>query len=1266
MSQPQEEWFRFQHSTFPGSDDPTRTWVGSSGDAVGVPDSTWRKLLAAQSTQVLKHSSAETDRITSASPSFMVTAAGPWADHNAAAYRPVASLGSGGMGSVFLAWQSSLRRQVAVKVAHPRVAGRLLQEGRIAALVEHPGVVPVHEAGPDWLVMRRIPGDSLAATLPSGPVPLAQLPEAIERLARVAETLQWSHQQGVVHRDIKPENIMVGGYGEVLLIDWGLALHGSYDAQGVWYCDHLNQEVCCAGTPVFVAPEQARGQHTALGPATDVYLLAGVLYQVLTGEPPHHATGGRAALRRAAANDWRPPQAMRDDCPTALAEICAQGLHADPAQRPSAENMAGQLRAWLQRSQLDALIARAVQEGNAAWQAALRLPQGRERYPLLQEARQHFGDALAWDSNHAAAQSGIHTVISASIDAALWADDLSIAAGLLEQADEHSQRRYEQARRRRDTQARRRRLLQVSTIIAAAVLATVAWWWWWQVGQAEHQLVRERHQLAEELLAQPATDPVLQRAIAQQAMGLIGPQAELLKSLEDAEYRLFKQALEANDWSTAQTRLQSLEEAPATDEVIHNAHIAMADALSAYHRHQRQEHERRQQRLQAMRDYSSSQQPEYWDQRISAEVAGWDGDAWAPEMHAWSNDSSALLRRTAALVFALRPDVDDLDHLRRLLDDPVAIVRESAAQALLLRDDHQALQRYSRQLFAAATAATDMEMLLAVWEQAIILGPWLPFADDKDLSASSQELWQAWLRFDWQGVAQALANDADRGSDAMRLLLCAWAFAENDALAVELAQELTESIPEHPLAWMIMALTQSPETAPDTLEAAHAAGASASSLAGLHAYLALRSEGSPEIPLPNEDTPGAAVDRWNVWWWYAVAQTVPAPAETQAWMSQARIMVNDYERRLQYLRNTGAHGQRHRLALVGLVEHPFAVSLRLHLSDSQRRLHSSAHAEQHLSYLVQHWPDFYGIHYTRLLHTLQKPNETVLPLMEQLRSTATSFDPALPGWHMELTRALGDPQASAQAAKLLARNDDTMIALRMDLEDGRHQQALERLLGQRQHLPADLLGQRAMLDTILLTIPELRQQGWPGAEGHRLALLITREAVFAAEAGDQERAHSLIADAHIHSGGDHNLAARTITWLQAVLADEPTAAREALADLTAEPIAPWPDALWLSARIPVWKAHMQAASKQVWPLPSPPPSLVSADTLMGWWQSPLQDWRQPPQATIQGLWREWGPWLPPPASANNGTFAALRLIKWQNAGKNHDWLGPAWDSEDQP
>ena len=207
-------------------------------------------------------------------------------------YRILGKLGEGGMAGVYRVQDSALNREVALKVisvgdAAGDLAMRLLQEAHVIAKLEHPGIVPLHDAGTladgrVFYTMKLVQGRSLDQS------DLGGLPERLRLFHKICETVSFAHSRGVLHRDLKPQNIMVGAFGEVLVMDWGLSkLLGSASAGEIPVpeADHaagvhatpVTAHGSVLGTPGYMAPEQARGDVTALDHRADIYSLGAVL-----------------------------------------------------------------------------------------------------------------------------------------------------------------------------------------------------------------------------------------------------------------------------------------------------------------------------------------------------------------------------------------------------------------------------------------------------------------------------------------------------------------------------------------------------------------------------------------------------------------------------------------------------------------------------------------------------------------------------------------------------------------------------------------------------------------------------------------------------------------------------------------------------------------------------------------------------------------------------------------------------------------------------
>lgn len=250
-------------------------------------------------------------------------------------------LGSGGMGLVLEAVQVPLGRDVAVKKVRPEresktATVRLLQEAWCTGLLEHPNIVPVYLLGVDgsgapMLVMKKIEGTSWRDIIHDK----AQVPQMhqeryerdplgwhLEILIRMCTALQFAHSRGVIHRDLKPENVMIGAFGEVYLLDWGIAVGLHQEHEGRLPMANKSKEL--VGTPAYMSPEMAAGEKGVVGIWTDIYLLGATLHEVLTGAPPHSGDSLFQVMFHAFCST---PYEYGPKVPTELAALCHKAMH---------------------------------------------------------------------------------------------------------------------------------------------------------------------------------------------------------------------------------------------------------------------------------------------------------------------------------------------------------------------------------------------------------------------------------------------------------------------------------------------------------------------------------------------------------------------------------------------------------------------------------------------------------------------------------------------------------------------------------------------------------------------------------------------------------------------------------------------------------------------------------------------------------------------------------------------------------------------------
>ena len=324
-------------------------------------------------------------------------------------YQLIGELARGGMGAIFQGRDLDLGRDLAVKVIreehrdHPEMVRRFVEEAQIGGQLQHPGIVPVHELGrlPDgrlFIAMKLVRGRTLAALLATRRGPDEDRMRFLSIFEQVCQTMAYAHARGVIHRDLKPSNIMVGSFGEVQVMDWGLAkvldqggvadeekaILASGDASAVWTLRSGSAAMesrpgSVLGTPSYMAPEQARGALDTLDERADVFALGSILCEILTGQPAFVGKGGAELYRKAERADLSDALARLDACDAdaelvALARSC---LAAAPKHRPRDAGMvvAG-LTAYLRGVEgrlREAELAQARAETRAAGERRRRL-----------------------------------------------------------------------------------------------------------------------------------------------------------------------------------------------------------------------------------------------------------------------------------------------------------------------------------------------------------------------------------------------------------------------------------------------------------------------------------------------------------------------------------------------------------------------------------------------------------------------------------------------------------------------------------------------------------------------------------------------------------------------------------------------------------------------------------------------------------------------------------------------------------------------------
>src|SRR5437667_1796072 len=273
-------------------------------------------------------------------------------------YELLEQIGRGGQGVVFRAHQKSLNRTVALKVislgqwASEAHVKRFRREAEAAARLEHPCIVPIYEVGERdgscYFSMKLVEGVQLDEVARREPIPIRR---AVELIAKVARTVHYAHEHGILHRDIKPGNILLDAKGEPHLTDFGLARLVESESNVTHTLDVL-------GTPSYMAPEQAVGNNAAVSSVTDVYGLGGVLYQLLTGQPPFAGGATYETIKLLLDTEPKQPRLLNPKIDRDLSTICLKCLEKDPKRRySSALALAEDLGRWLKH---EPILARRI------------------------------------------------------------------------------------------------------------------------------------------------------------------------------------------------------------------------------------------------------------------------------------------------------------------------------------------------------------------------------------------------------------------------------------------------------------------------------------------------------------------------------------------------------------------------------------------------------------------------------------------------------------------------------------------------------------------------------------------------------------------------------------------------------------------------------------------------------------------------------------------------------------------------------------------
>jgi hypothetical protein len=340
-------------------------------------------------------------------------------------YELLETIGEGGVGVVYAARQASIDRTVAVKMLKPAGAqkpeqrDKFLSEAVVTGDLDHPNIVPIYDLGTNesgalFYSMKRVQGTPWVAVMAK-----RSLPENLEILLKVADAVGFAHSRGVIHRDLKPENVMLGEYGEVLVMDWGLALVTPEFRKS----KTITPSSSMGGTPAYMAPEMASGPVARVSRASDVYLLGAILFEIVTGQPPHNGKSVAACLVAAARNQIDSTQHTGE-----LLDIALKAMSTLPEERyASARDFQNAVRQYQSHSESITLSTCADRD----------LAQARRcgDYELFSRALFGFQEAFALWGHNPRAPRGISEAKLAYAKSAADKGDYDLATSLLDATD---------------------------------------------------------------------------------------------------------------------------------------------------------------------------------------------------------------------------------------------------------------------------------------------------------------------------------------------------------------------------------------------------------------------------------------------------------------------------------------------------------------------------------------------------------------------------------------------------------------------------------------------------------------------------------------------------------------------------------------------------------------------------------------------------------------------------------------------------------------
>lgn len=394
-------------------------------------------------------------------------------------YRLVRLLGKGGMGNVYVARQGSLDRLVALKVIKPLEADKkkkleqrgaleqvererrlqFISEAVVTGDLDHPNIVPIHDiavTGDNTLFysMKRVSGTPWSKVIEE-----KSQEENLEILLKVSDAIGFAHTRGVIHRDIKPENIMLGDFGVVMVMDWGLAL-AKPEFEKV---DSVHPTTGLGGSPAYMAPEMAIGPVDRIGPQSDIYLLGATLFQIITGLAPHYATNVSECLKVVASNKIREVSSEHQG---ELMQIALKAMATRIEDRyPDVASFQNAIRSHRSHSESIKLVVKAQQDLDRARKSSA--------YDDYSRAMFGFEEALVLWQDNSPAKQGLAVARLGYATEAQRKGDFDLGLSLLDKDDENHQPLISQLQDGKKDRVARTKRLAVLRVATKALLAII-------------------------------------------------------------------------------------------------------------------------------------------------------------------------------------------------------------------------------------------------------------------------------------------------------------------------------------------------------------------------------------------------------------------------------------------------------------------------------------------------------------------------------------------------------------------------------------------------------------------------------------------------------------------------------------------------------------------------------------------------------------------------------------------------------------------------